>query len=223
MKQQSYSRQVIGGDFELRSLSLGLVNKLLDYTHGISGTWTASGRSALTLVLKELKNRGVNTVHVPAFLCNSILTPLTQLGLDYKFYPVDLDLKTYPDPSPGSAIIAIHYFGWLDESIFQLRSESGDRFHLIEDVTHALLSDWSTDSGVSRSVFLTPRKLGPVPLGGWCSVDVELEAPHRKIDSLAWQSLMARLARSLYLEQDQLPIDSNFENFYLSSFFRKWR
>ena len=212
------TRYLIGGDFELSSLSLGSVNNLSDFTHGITGTWTASGRAALTLILKKLKDLGVKLVHVPAFLCDSILLPITELGLDCDFYPVDLKLKSYPDPSPGSAIIVIHYFGWLDESIVQLRAEAGDKYHLIEDMTHAFLSDWRAGPEVSRSIFFTPRKFAPVPFGGWCSSDAVLKAPNNEIESLNYRSIIARMARSMYLEKNQYPVDSDYEEFYLDAF-----
>ncbi len=180
--------------------------------------WTTSGRSAFFLVLQHLKSAGVNHVHLPAYLCESLLLPVKTLGLKYSFYPVDLSLTAHPNPPHHSAVLLIHYFGWLNPATSELRKEAGRSFHLIEDACHALLSDWSTSSPVERFVLLSPRKFGPLPLGGWCNLPGEPPRAKAEIEILMWRSLTARLLRGTYLRQPHAPVDPATERFYLSAF-----
>jgi hypothetical protein len=214
----SLTRRVIGGDFELSALSFGATDQLASLTRGLTGTWTASGRAALGLVLRHLQGIGVQHVHLPAYLCESVLFPVRALGLEYSFYPVDACLKAHPDPPPGAAVVLIHYFGWLNSATAALRAEAGQSFYLIEDASQALLSHWSAPSDVARFVILSPRKFGPVPMGGWCNVLADLEEPSGEVEALAWRSLAARLARAMYLVHPDAPVDPAIETFYLAAF-----
>jgi len=215
---ESCRRRAIGGDFELSTLSLGPTDQPVDLTHGLTGTWTASGRAALALVLQHLQTKGVRHVHLPSYLCESVLLPVQALELEYSFYPVDTHLTAYPDPPPGSAVILIHYFGWLNPATAALRAEGGHSFYLIEDSSQALLSDWSASPNVSRFVFFSPRKFGPAPLGGWCNIHAELNELSSEVEALAWRSLAARLARGAYLAEPDAPVDPAVETFYLAAF-----
>ena len=215
---ESCRRRAIGGEFELSASSLGPADRLADLTHGLAGTWTASGRAALALVLQDLQTKGVRHVHLPSYLCESVLLPVQALGLEYSFYPVDTHLTAYPDPPPGSAVILIHYFGWLNPVTAELRAEAGHSSYLIEDSSQALLSDWSVSPDGARFVFFSPRKFGPAPLGGWCNIHVELDEPPSEVEALAWRSLAARLARGAYLAEPDAPVDPVVEAFYLEAF-----
>ena len=214
--KKSDRRQTIGGDFELQSLPLGVSEQDLFQTNGMSGTWTASGRAALAVVLQHLINIGVTHVNLPAYLCKSVLLPITELGLTYSFYKVDEELASHPDSVEGSAVLLIHYFGWLNKSTDRIRKDAASRsFYLIEDTTHALLSDWEMSEINKNLVFMTPRKFGPAPLGGWCSVDTEVEAASKETEAMAWQSVAARLVRAFYLDKQLSSSDIEMETFYL--------
>lgn len=209
-------RKIIGGDFELESIPLGLSEQDVFQTYGMSGTWTTSGRAALAVILQHLINHGVTHVHLPAYLCGSILLPIKELGLTYSFYRVDHELAAYPESMEGSAVLLIHYFGWQNKSTVRIRQDAAhESFHLIEDTTHAFLSDWQISSGNSNLVFMTPRKFGPLPLGGWCSVDTQIESASNDIEILAWKSVAARLVRARNVEQPPPHFDKEAESFYL--------
>lgn len=211
-------RPVIGGDFELQTMPLGQIEQLDTLTRNLPGTWTSSGRAALALILNHLKSIGVKHVHLPAYLCESILLVIKALGFEYSFYPVERDLRASPDPPSGAAVLLIHYFGWLNPATFMLRAEAGRSFHLIEDASQALLSDWDAPPTLKRLVLISPRKFGPAPLGGWCNVLSETEKPSVEIESLVWRSLVGRLARAAYLAERHASIDLAIENFYLAAF-----
>ncbi len=208
-------RSVIGGDFELFPEALGSRRVPNNLTRGLTGTWTLSGRSAIVLVLNHLKKAGVRHIHLPAFLCRSILLAVKAAGFEWSFYPVDADLCARPDPPKGSAVFLIHYFGWLNEAAEALRAEAGNSFHLIEDASQALLSDWGSPADPARFVILSPRKFGPLPFGGWCNIRAEVEKPLADEEQFAWRSIAARLARGAYLGEEGGPIDPGVESFYL--------
>lgn len=215
---ESSPRRTIGGNFELSTLSLRSADRLADLTHSLAGTWTASGRAALALVLQHLQARGVRHVHLPSYLCKSVILPVQALELEYSFYPVDATLTAHPDPPPGSAVILIHYFGWLNPATAALRAEAGHSFYLIEDYSQAMLSNWSALPDMLRFVFFSPRKFGPAPLGGWCNIHAELNELSSEVEALAWRSLAARLARGAYLAKPDAPVDPAVETFYLEAF-----
>jgi len=212
------SRYVIGGDFELPAWQLGNFRQLMNLTFGLSGTWTASGRAALALILQHLKSKGVQHIHLPAYLCQSILQPVQALGFKYSFYPVDSTLTAQPDPLPGSAVLLIHYFGWKNPVTESLRSKAGKDFFLIEDACQALLSDVGFVPNEGRFIIISPRKFVPAVLGGWCNLPVKKENPSVEIEAMVWQSVTARMARAIYLMHSEAALDHALEEFYLKAF-----
>lgn len=215
-KSNSQPRRSFGGDFELHDTPYGSLERLDHLVKGQRGTWTASGRSAFGLLLQDLQQIGVRHVHIPAFVCESILQPVHALGLDYSFYPVDSSLTALPDPPKGAALLLIHYFGWENASTKQLRAEAGRSFHLIEDATHSFLSGLNSDKDLGTSVFFSLRKFGPAPLGGWCSSNRPNSKPTKEMDTTFQRSIEARALRSKYLNSPKIPVNAIEETAYLS-------
>ena len=170
---------MIGGEFELNSLPNIPNNGLNKLTKGKLGTWTTNGRSALHLILQELKSQGINHIHLPAFLCQSILQPVIALDLEYSFYPVTPDLEALPDPPHNSAVFLIHYFGFINNAAEGLRKGSGNDYHLIEDASHVFLNEGYFNEVENQFVFFSLRKHGPTVLGGWCNLDLNLDDPYK--------------------------------------------
>lgn len=209
---------VIGGEFETGKLKLGTAMELAKLTHGLRGTWTLSGRAAFVIMLRQLQAKGFNHIHLPAYLCRSILLPVQEMGIKYSFYPVDADLTAQADPPNEAGVLLIHYFGWLNPATSSLRAESGSSLHLIEDATHALLSEWRAAVGQQQSVFFSSRKFGPSPLGGWANIKTQpIDVPN-EVEALLWQSMAARLLRAAYLSEADAGILPGLESFYLSAF-----
>ncbi|HUT25698.1 MAG TPA: hypothetical protein VM492_15265 [Sumerlaeia bacterium] len=216
-------RRVLGGELESPSpVCLGLSSGLRGVTKGFQGAWAASGRAGLFLILERLRSRGVRHVHLPAYLCESVLLPVQALGFDLSFFPVDASLRAWPDPPPGAAVVLIHYFGWLNPAVAALRSQAESSLYLVEDFSHAFLSDWgelrapAADEG--RFLFFSARKLGPAPLGGWCTAEAEPGQPSTEMELAAWRSLAARLLKREYLAFPDLEVDPKVEELYLSAF-----
>jgi hypothetical protein len=164
-----------------------------------------------------LMAQGVCHVHLPAYLCESVLQPIRQLGLEMSFYPVRKSLLAEPDPKPGSAVVLIHYFGQINPASHELRRRAGGEFHLIEDASQALLTDWRSEATDHIYYLISPRKFGPAPLGGWCNI-VSDAALSEATSAIANRSLAARLMKEAYVAEADAPIESRTEEFYLDAF-----
>lgn len=211
-------RRAFGGEFEIRDFRFGGSDRLNLLTHGIPGTWCSSGRGALTLVLEQLKEAGVSHIHLPSYLCESILVAVKRYGMEYSFYPLDASLTAKPDPPSKAAILLIHYFGWLNPAVSGLRAESQKTCHMIEDASQALLSNWEAPLVHDGFTILSPRKFAPTVLGGWCNVVKPIEPFPEHLEYLAWRSLASRLIRGAYLNDLDDNIDTEIERLYLTAF-----
>ena len=109
---------MIGGEFPiaitdlLRAPSLSRVN---------DGTYHyASGRTALYQILKYLKEqKGINSILIPDYLCDTILVPINKLGIEYRFFPLNDSLELERDKfkevyKKDAAVLLIDYFGLQD-------------------------------------------------------------------------------------------------------------
>jgi len=208
-------RQAIGGEFELSGRTFESKQKLESLTCEIKGTWTSCGRTALALILKELRGLGVKHVRLPAYLCDSILLTVKALDFEYSFYRVNDALVAQPEPSPNDAVLVINYFGWANPAIQALAK--GQVNFLIEDGCQSFLSAWGLSSNPSHLFFTSPRKFGPTMLGGWCNMSGAEKRESSELEQIARKSLAARLTRGFYLAQKQAPIDPQTERFYLES------
>lgn len=110
-------------------------------------------------------------VHVPAYCCQSILSPLEKLGLDVRFYDVGEYLEPIIDNTEfrkGDVFLLIHYFGIPQDtlSINRLCQEFG--MILVEDCAHALPDPEAEHTMGSIGAFsiYSLRKQLPVPDGG---------------------------------------------------------
>ena len=209
---------MIGGEFEFNSFPNIPNDGLNKLTNNKTGTWTTNGRCALYLILKHFKQKGGNHVHLPAFLCQSILQPILALELDYSFYPVQADLTTLPDPPSNSAVLLIHYFGLNNSSTVELRAGSGHDYLLIEDACHVFLNDSYFNEAENQFVFFSTRKHGPTALGGWCNLDVDLDDPGKDIEVCTWKSLAARFMKGMYISENDGEINPATEELYLELF-----
>ena len=212
-------RRAIGGEMELGGWLTPRPGKFGDLAKGCAGTWNASGRGALTLVLRHLKTLGVTHVQLPAYLCDSLLLAVKAAALGHSFYPVDENLAAQPDPKKGTALLVIDYFGWLNPSLGPFDDLDAGGNHLIEDASQALLSAWRPPRGDGKYLILSPRKFAPSILGGWCNISSkDLSPVPVELEVLAWRSLAGRLVKGSHMRQPNAGIDPEVEEFYLSAF-----
>lgn len=136
--------------------------------------FTTSGRASLLLAMEALGVGPGVRVLVPTFHCPSVIAPVTQLGGEPVFYPIDAagapDLGWLRQTAPANvrAIIAAHFFGIPQpmEALRQWCDTNG--VALVEDCAHALfgrsgsraVGAWGDCAIASLPKFL------PVPDGG---------------------------------------------------------
>ena len=202
-------RLPIGGDFELTQDSPGNLDKLIELTKGRAGSWTLSGRSALALVFQELQGKGTTHIHLPAYLCDSIIAPLQALNLEYSFYKVDENLIGDPQPPPNAAVLLIDYFGWPN-------SRFNDDVVVIVDRCQSFLSEWTSLTAPSHYIVSSPRKFGPTGLGGWCNLDRVTDEPNQESKAIVEKSWAARRLKGKYLAETN-ALDNAVEQSYLTS------
>lgn len=224
------TRAIIGGESELASpFRLGAPPALEALTRGLAGDWLASGRAALARVCTDLAaTRDLRRVHLPSYLCDSVVAGVQAADLEIAFYPVDAQLLAHPDVdalADDEALLLIHYFGWLDPATAVLRGRAAaGSYMLLEDYSHAALSDWSVGHrGPNTFAFFSARKLGPLPVGGWATrvAEAEERSTPGVSDALAavyWRSLAARAIKADYLRDLEAPPDHAVETLYLEAF-----
>ncbi len=213
------SRFAIGGEFEIGLPNFADVSGMDRLTRGLQGSWAPSGRTALARILRTLQAQGVAHVHLPAYLCESVLSPVKACGMDWSFYPVDADLVAHPDPPKGSVVVLVHYFGRINPAAAALRREAGGDFFLIEDACQALLTDWRGPDDAGVYYLISPRKFGPALAGGWCNVAPSGEDDDDpRVAAVCYRSLAARQAKAAYHRTPSAAVDGPVEQFYLEAF-----
>lgn len=132
----------------------------------------SSGRAALYQILKFLqKERGINRILLPDYLCSSVLIPVKSLGIDYGFYLINDKLKLNKESfkeeyKAGDAVLIINYFGLqnLSEQVAYVRSLNDDVI-IIEDDVQAYYEFKKPLNDVDFK-FTSLRKTFAVPDGG---------------------------------------------------------
>lgn len=132
----------------------------------------SSGRAALYRILKYLKQEnGISHILLPDYLCSSILVPISDLGLDYSFYPIDDRLELIESEfsqyyRKETAVLLINYFGLknLSNQITAIRGIDENAI-IIEDDVQAYYEFKKPLDGVDFK-FTSLRKTFAVPDGG---------------------------------------------------------
>jgi|LSQX01.1.fsa_nt_gb dTDP-4-amino-4,6-dideoxygalactose transaminase len=132
----------------------------------------SSGRSAISLMLKEINSSVPKVVLLPSYICESVILPFLQQDYTCLFYKINRDLT--PDTDSISEYmnvgIFVHmgYYGFqtnanLDSIIKHFKSQSTV---IVEDITHTLFSDFI---GVNQNdyMFSSVRKWMGLPSGGF--------------------------------------------------------
>lgn len=118
-----------------------------------------SGRACMHVLLE--REQPV-CVHVPQYTCDVVLEPIQRLGLNYRFYPIGLDLRPSYLPEVGDRDILIvnNYFGIQDAWCAEMAQKFGSR--LLLDYSQAFFAP----PAQGAYCFYTPRKFCGVPDGG---------------------------------------------------------
>ncbi len=122
--------------------------------------WFLSGRVALRSVIEDIKaHRSINSVFLPSWCCESMISPFLQAGISVDFYPVYIGGEglVCQYPHKGDGLLTVDYFGYTDT----LPDFDGV---VIRDMTHSVFS--STMTGADY-YFGSLRKWCGVATGGF--------------------------------------------------------
>lgn len=160
-------------------LALGDLPALLRAASWGNDLWFASGRAALLAGLQALSIGSGDEVLLPAYLCESVSTPVEAVGATPRFFPVGRDLGVDPGALEASitprtrAVVLIHYLGFPGpvEAVREICQRRG--VTPIEDCAHALygrLDEQELGSFGDLAIF-SPWKSLPLPDGGLLRVN----------------------------------------------------
>lgn len=149
-----------------KSLSF-IANK---YSANESIIYTLSGRTALDLIIRDIKKtRDIKNVYMPSYCCHSMLVPFVKHNIKIYFYDIVLDeknnLKFKIDLNKKyDVVFLIQYFGYKNISIEEIIKQFQNNGSLIiEDKTHSLLID---QGSAADYTFASCRKWTGLASGG---------------------------------------------------------
>ena len=155
------------------------------------------GREALIRGLEELSVKPGATILIPAYMCNSTIEPLRNLGYDIIFFDIkedlDVDLamvKNLITNSKVEAILSVHYFGFPTNIQDLVRLCEKYNVKVVEDCAHSYLSKIQDKSvGLFGDIAIfSMRKTLAVPDGGALklnsNISINAEAIEKKIQWL---------------------------------------
>lgn len=132
--------------------------------------WFQSGRAALRCILRDVKRtHQAQTAAIPAWCCDSMITPFLEEGYHITFYPVYWEkgqLHVESCACESDVTLVMDYFGYTREETLQPRPSG----MVIRDVTHSLLSKEYTDADY---YFGSLRKWAGFYTGGFALSDKE--------------------------------------------------
>jgi hypothetical protein len=166
-------------------------------------TYVKSGRQALALVEKTLRSQGHTRLHVPSYLCDSMIVPFQKTGWALRTLPVDRDLMVNPADAlsqvTSGAFLHAPYFGRQDSSAMLAALETLRKrgVVVIVDETHRLFSG---PSQVADIRVASLRKLLPVYDGGYVAGLSELLASNAS-SSVALSSSGSEIAELRHIAQ----------------------
>lgn len=142
----------LGGYFEFE-----IMNKS-DFIHH-SAILLNSGRNCFAYILRTLK---IKKIYLSSYNCDVIVEVLKQLGIDYFFYSINVDLEITDEIvlQNGEYLLYVNYFGIKEEYTIYLSTLYSGK--LIIDNSQSFYS-----VPINKvSTFYSPRKFFGVPDGG---------------------------------------------------------
>lgn len=156
-------KKAIGGYFELE-----LPIQKFPFPHE-EGYIVNSGHGALQLIVMNLKK--VSTIWIPYYTCDIVAKALSDIGISYKFYHINSDLKIQKLPTLGEDdfLIYTNYFGIMDDYANGLSKYYEN--HLIIDNAQALFAK-PVDG--CHNIY-SPHKFVGIPDGGIAISPIQIQ------------------------------------------------
>lgn len=128
-----------------------------------------SGRAALQYLIRAKK---IKKLYLPAYVCDSVLTPIREENIAYEYYSISEDFKPEFNESIGKdeAFLYVNYFGINDANV---KSVVDTYENVIIDNTQAFYSQ--PLPGIDT--FYSARKFFGVPDGAYLYTDTKLPSP----------------------------------------------
>lgn len=212
----------IGSHFEFdKSISF----KDRDHTNwlpkGNDNAFTFSGRAAIELVIKDIKNsKKLESVYMPSYCCDSMVQPFIKNNIKVIYYGVEYDSERgivysiNPD-TECDIFFAMSYFGLEHFKLDKIITEFSNKGCLvIEDMTHRMLCVEAYSPAADYSIG-SIRKWFGVPTGGYASKreGVFSIKPHIDSDNLVEQKVVAMQEKLKYLHGYNVLKDSFLNKF----------
>jgi len=193
----------LGGEIEIlledlykNSSNIPSISLPMPYTY-----WLDTGRSALYIALEDiLKKGGMRKAWLPAYCCESILSPFKAHNFEINFYSVGQAFAApegLPPELDNQTFLYIHYFGKKNTAIeawINNRISEGDKFYIIEDCVQASLN--STIGKIGDYAITSYRKCLTQPdgalLGSKTNIDSKVDMPD---ESFISRRLLGKLLR----------------------------
>ena len=156
--------------------------------------------SARNCLLYVLLARRPSRLHLPAYLCDSMLEPLRQAAVEPAFYNIDdaLEIADEPALGAGECLLYVNYFGLKTDTCRRLAARYGPA--LIVDNSQAFFAPPAD----CLATLYSPRKFCGVADGGYLYSDASLDiALERDVSYDSMRHLAGRVdldASSFYAE-----------------------
>jgi len=135
-----------------------------------------SARACLYLYLKD---KNVDVLYLPSYLCDSIIPAIDSLGIVIKWYSIDESMLPHriPDLDDNTYFLVVNYFGLLTKIIEDLLTNN--QRNIIVDNSQAL---FASPFNCAANIY-SPRKFLAIPDGGFMYSNVTFKSTLAKYDS----------------------------------------
>lgn len=205
----------IGGEFEINPSSL---NGISDCVPNNDVFLYSSGRSALMAILKIIAQTNPRTIHIPYYICPSVVNACIFAGFGVSFYELDekflFPLEYLEQIKKGESLLTVNYFGFVDDNpiIASIRQSRPD----IVTISDQTQSFWTYKQSLADYSFTSLRKHFPLPEGAlvYSKRPFNIEAQFIPVNSfypmklsgsiLKWQKQEDRLYLDLFNEGESV-------------------
>lgn len=214
----------IGSEFWLENLNYNLrINNTPSWLENYGDIiFTSSGRGAISLLLKQISPH-YKTALLPAYICDSVISPFIEHGYTCFFYDVEKDLSPIINEEIYKNIgIFLHmgYFGFSTNSslldIIQHFKKTSTV--IIEDVTHTLFSDFERFK--ENDFYIgSIRKWFGIPSGGFLASSTKKIKKTELIDELNDNEFTLLRKEALICKRNYIESNnSGLKNIFLKLF-----
>lgn len=178
------------------------------------GSFTFNGRSAFYLIIKKIKEKKIRSIYVPYLICESLIEVLKKEKININYYDIDKNFnEKLSKIDKNCALLKIHYFGLRKSKSLNTLFKS-KKLVIIEDFSHYIPSKKILEGNRSFK-FMSLRKLGLSPIGGWTNVNEKKRI--RKLNKFK-EFIDLKIKKTRYLNKELTNRNLKIEISYLRKF-----